>query len=394
MRNLTQVRRRSVEELKPLISEDRHAALNLAQQICSEAREFGLGLRDYLTLAIDVNASENAARYLTKDGQMTGYEAALSYLNLPVRDDLSSGVVLDAASDTFQTYPGTRMMFPEVVDDVVQWKYRQPMFENTSALVAQSRTINGVEMITTLVDDKEDDYKGTAAVAELGRVPVRTIRTTQQSVGIFKHGSGLRYSYEFARRARIDLLTPYQNRMVREAEMSKVLLATSILVNGDGVAPAATEVNQSTYDSSATSGTLSRKALLAWFIARAKAGVPIDTVVGNWDAYVQWLMLFAMPVANTQGLTEGELLARTGFQIGGVPLLNGTVNFALSSGVSNNKLVGYSKGDTLEELIEAGSDISESERSITNQSISFVKTVNAGYRLAFPDTRSVLNFGA
>ena len=68
--------------------------------------------------------------------------------------------------------------------------------------------------------------------------------------------------------------------------------------------------------------------------------------------------------------------------------------FVLSSSAPANKLIGYTRGETLEELVEANSMIEESERAIQNQSITFVRTENTGYKLAFGDTRSIYNFGA
>lgn len=389
--SLTKVVRRGVDTLRVLLTEDEAVSKAEAGKLIREAKNFGLNLRDYLTLAIDPTISENPERYRDATGTLTGYEAALSFLNLPVRDDFAQGVVLDAASDTFQTYAGTRALFPEVVDDMVRWKYRQEQLESVIPMVSQSRTINGTEMISTVVDDKQDDYQGVRAVSELGRIPVRTIRTSQTTVGIFKHGGGLRYSYEFSRRARLDLMTPYHVRMMRETEISKVALATGLLINGDGVNPAAPVVLQSAMDSTATSGKISRRGLVRWLIARAKVGTPIDTVVGNWDAYLEWLELFAAPVVGT-GITNAEIASNQGFQLGGIPLLRGVANFVLSSGAADGTLIGLSRGDTMEELIEAGSDIEESERSIQNQSVTVVKTTNAGYKINFPDTRSIYNF--
>lgn len=390
-RPLTQVTRRGVQTLSGLRSERQSDSIAAAQNLIGEAKEFGLNLRDFLTLAIDVPGSDHPERFRDDTGYLSGYEAALVELGLPVADDFERGIVLDAASDTFQTFPGTRAMFPEVVDDMVRWKYRQQSFENTASIVAQSRTISGVEMITTVVNDKAEDYQTVRAVAETARIPVRTIRTGQTAVAFYKHGGGLRYSYEFQRRARLDLLTPYQNRMARETEMSKVAMATSILINGDTVNGAAPVVTQKSLDANATNGRVSRRALVKWLINRAKAGTPVDTVLGNWDAYLEWLEMFAVPTINATG-TERDVAAAQGFQLGGVPLLQGTVNFALSSEVPDGVLVGFSKGDTLEELVEAGSDIEESERSIQNQVITVVKTENAGYKLAFDDTRSVFDF--
>lgn len=390
---LSQVRRRDVSEILALRSDDTQAGVQAALKLTSEAKSFGLNMRSFLDLALNVRGSATADQYRTADGFLSGYEAALVALNLPVADNFTSGHVLDAASDTFQTYPGTRALFPEVIDDVVQWRYRQEQLENVAAIVSQSRTINGIEMLTTVVNDEADDYQVTSVVAELGRVPVKTIRTGEQAVKFWKHGGGLRISYEFERRARLDMLTPYNVRMQRETERSKVITATHYLINGDGLNPAATVVTQGSLDATATAGKISYKGLLQWLVNRAKAGTPVDTVLGNWDAYVQWLMMFAIPTSN-HSRTDAENLAAAGFQVGGVPLLNGTVNFALSSGVPASQLIGFSKGDTLEELIEAGSNIDESQRAVQNQSISYIRTQNSGYKLAFPDTRQIYNYGA
>lgn len=392
--SLAHIKRVSPEALLAGIRNDSESASREAgQKLISTAKNYGVELRDYLRLAIDPRLSEEKSRY---EG-LNGYEASLMYLGLPVNDDFDSGVTLDLASDTFQTYPGTRAMFPPVIDDMVQWKYRQDQFEQVAPMVASTRTISGVEMITTVVDDAQGDYRAVQVVPELSNIPVRSIRTTEKSVKIWKIGGGYKTSYEFTRRARLDLLTPYANRINRELEMSKVGVATDILINGDGVAPAAGVVNQSSFNGSAngtaTNGLISFKHLLNWFMDRAKAGTPVDTVVGNWDAYLLWLQMFALPSAES-GPTAAQRMAASGFVIGGVPLLSGNVQFVISSTAPANQLIGYSRGDTLEQLIEAGSLISESERSVLNQSVTYVKTETSGFRIVFPDTRAVYNYGA
>ncbi len=391
---LSKLPRRGVQDLAALKSNNESDSANAGKKLLSEAKLYGLGMRDFLNLAINVRASDDADKLYRDDrGYLSGYEASLAYLGLPIQNDFERGIVLEAASDTFQTFPGARAIFPEVVDDVVKWKYRQEAIENTGAIVGSSRTIAGVELISTVVDDKQEDYQTVAAVAELGRFPVKTIRMSEQSVKFYKHGGGYRYSYEFGRRARIDTLVPYVTRMDREKEMSKVRAATAILINGDGVNGAAPVALQKSFVAAATNGKLSYEALLRWFVARARAGTPVDTVVGNWDAYIDWLLMFAIPTSNATR-TDAENLAATGFQIGGVPILKGTVNFALSSSAPATQLIGMSKGDTLEELIESGSNIEETERAITNQSITFTKSENTGYKLAFADTRSIFNYTA
>lgn len=393
---LSQVRRRPVTELLAGLRDPSEAiGLAAASKLVAEAKSFGVNMREFLTLAADVRGSNDNHKYETKDGLLSGYEVALVELGLPVRDDFSNGITLDAAADTFQTFPGSRAMFPEVVDDVLQWKYRQNLFESVDQLVGSSRTINGVELLSNVVDDTQETYENWYQVAELGQVPVKSLRMSDKSVRFYKHGGGIRISYEFARRARLDLLAPYGARRERETQRSKVAHATSILVNGDGLNGAAPVVLQSSYNPdagvNAEAGKLSFRHLLAWFVKRAQAGVPIDTVVGNWDAYIQWLMMFVIKDGN-QGRSDAEKLAASGFQVGGVPILNGIINFVLSSQAPAGKLIGYSKADTLEELKESGSLIEESERAIRNQSITYIRTENAGYRLVYADTRSILDY--
>lgn len=397
--SLAQIQKQSLTAvLGDLKSTDSNKSVQSGQNLLRLAGEEGLSVSDYLTLAIDPRIDEEAARYRTADGGfLTGYEAALSYLNLPVREDLEAGVRLRAANDTFQTHAGTRALFPQVIDDMVRWKYRQFSVENVDTLVSQTRQVPQPEILTTIVDDKQSDYKeAVAAVAEGTPVPMYSIRSTQKTTKFWKFGSGYEVTYEFARRASLDLLTPYAMRVNREVDISKVAIATKILLDGDtnyGPAPVVTQASLTdALTGAAVAGVLNRKHLLKWLVSRAQIGIPIDTVVGNWNTYIQWLMLFTPNIAGDH--SGADELARAGFQIGGVPVLQGMVNFALSSAMPDNLLLGYSKADTLEQTIETGSLIEESQKAILVQKIQYVKTENSGFRLVFGDTRSVLSFAA
>lgn len=385
--------RKPEEVLGGLQASNANESAAAGENLIREAADYGLNLHDYLTLAINPRMSEQPRRY---EG-LTGYESALAFLQLPFRNDFSEGIILQAASESFQRFPGTRAMFPEVIDEMLRWKNRQDTIETVAPLVSQSRTIAGVEMISTVVDDDSKD-RGTFTVSEGGRIPVRTLRTSQTSIGMFKHGSGIELTYEFQRRASLDVLTPYAARIARELEISKVAAATDVLLNGDTVNPAATAANITTYGGVAVDGSnpLSGqyKAICKWLMARAKAGVPIDTIVGNFDIFVELLFMFT-PTLQAQSLMEALTQKAGTPKINlNLPILNGTANFVLSSTMPANKLLGYSKADTLEELVEAGSAISESEKAIRSQKITYVKSEVTGYRIAYGDTRSLLNVAA
>lgn len=397
--SLAQIKKQAPEAvLAKLKSESGTASAEAGQILLQNAQMEGLSVRDYLTLAIDPRLSEENRQYELGDGKfMNGYEATLAYLNLPIRDDLEAGVRLRAANDTFQTHAGTRALFPEVIDDMVRWKYRQFSVENVDALLSQTRQVPQPEILTTVVNDEKADYtEAVAAVAEGAPVPMHSIRSTQITTKFWKFGSGYEVTYEFARRASLDLMTPYAMRVNREIDISKVAVATRVLINGDGNYTGAPVVTQASLTDSitgpATAGVLSRKHLLKWLVSRAQAGIPIDTVVGNWNTYIQWLLMFTPTLSGDH--SAAEELARAGFQIGGVPVLQGMVNFALSSAMPDNQLLGYSRADTLEQTVESGSLIEESKRAILNQKIQYVKTENSGFRLVFGDTRSILSFAA
>lgn len=382
--------------LKDLKSDSKEKSKVAGLELASTAKEYDLPMDDFLRFAVDLNASEEGKKYV--EAGLDGYEAALAYLGLPIKNDYSKKISLAATNETFQTYPGTRVMFPQVIDSVLRWSTNQDYLENVAALVANSRTVNGTEMIS-VVAESDEDAEGTFQVAQGGDIPIRSIKTSEYAVQFYKHGSGYEVTYEFDRRAAIDIMVPYVSRINRRLELSKVALATQILINGDGAHAAAPVVKQSDMYKKVTGSAdgaptnkLDFASLLAWLVDRAGNGAhaPIDTVVGNYDMYLQWLLMFTPTLSNQ---SQVEAMAKVGGPsvTAALPGLFVPIKFALSSAMPAGKLLGMTKAETLEELIEAGSQISESERAVRNQKITYVKTETTGYRLVFGDTRSIYN---
>ena len=394
--NLSQIKRAPLNVvLAGINSEHSDESIRAGVKLVQAAKQYGINVRDYLNLAVDVNASNdptNGKNFRLANGNlMTGYQAAIMDLNLPFKNAFEQGITLQAAADTFSARPGSRALFPEVIDDMLQWNTRQDMFESTAPMVAQTRTITGNELITTAIFDDQGQLN-TSPIAELANIPMQTIKSSEKSVKFFKHGSGIRTSYEFERRVSLDILTPYAARIARNKEISKVKMATSLLINGDGVHEAAEVVPASNYkDWDAAKGLKGNYVALADFLAqRARKGVPVDTIVGNYDMWLELFLMFLPTQPN--GKSTSEILQENGGPRVALAMdfLNG-VNFHISSSAPAGKLICYSKADTLEELIEAGSVLSESETAIKNQSITYVKTENSGYRLVYGDTRVIFD---
>tara|TARA_B100001057_G_scaffold159008_1_gene159564 strand:- start:27187 stop:28392 length:1206 start_codon:yes stop_codon:yes gene_type:complete len=394
--NLSQIKRAPLNVvLAGINSEHSDESIRAGVKLVQAAKQYGINVRDYLNLAVDVRASndaESGKNFRLDNGNfMTGYQAAIVELNLPFKNAFEQGITLQAAADTFSARPGSRALFPEVIDDMLQWNTRQDMFESTAPMVAQTRTITGHELITTAIFDDQGQLN-TSPIAELANIPMQTIKSSEKSVKFFKHGSGIRTSYEFERRVSLDILTPYAARIARNKEISKVKMATSLLINGDGVHEAAEVVAASAYkDWDAAKGLKGNYVALADFLAqRARKGVPVDTIVGNYDMWLELFLMFLPTQPN--GKSTSEILQENGGPRVALAMdfLSG-VNFHISSSAPTGKLICYSKADTLEELIEAGSVLSESETAIKNQSITYVKTENSGYRLVYGDTRVIFD---
>lgn len=355
-------------------------------KLLASARDHGVGVRDYLEYVI------------LPEGDRNGFELALEKLNLPVRNKLSEGMLLQAAGETFQTYSGTRALFPEVIDNIVRWKNRQDQIERLEPMVAGTRTITGNEVIATWVEDDSKD-RSTYSVAEGARIPVRSLRTSQTNVKMNKVGSGYRMTYEFSRRANLDLITPFIARQQRELERAKVAFATTTLINGDGVNGAAVEVDQSSFNTpvgtTATAGQISWRHLTYWLVQMAKAGTPVDTLVMNWDGLFQYMMLFGAPLvqANSVAMTGAEAAEKAGLSLsmGSISLLQ-MVRPVVSSAVPTGKIIGITRDSCIEELVEAGSQINEAATAIENQTYTVYRTENVGIRLLFGDARQVYDF--
>ena len=94
---LAQNRKAPEAILAGLIDKNREVSKQAGVELCAQAREYGISVRDYLKLAIDVKQSAQPERYAGLDG----LEASFAHLGLPVKNDFANGIVLQAAADTF-----------------------------------------------------------------------------------------------------------------------------------------------------------------------------------------------------------------------------------------------------------------------------------------------------
>lgn len=390
--SLANIRKRPVSEIKEsLMDKNIQASRDAGLSLSRESANYGLSIPDFLRLAIDTTATEESIKL--KEKGFDGYDMVKLAMNIPTKNDFSNQIMLAQASDVFATYPGAKALFPYVVDDVLRWSTRIDTLMSPANMVAGSRTINGNEMIRQIISEAESDSTKTFQVSELGRIPRRTVKTSDYAVKFYKHGSAYTFSYEFNRRAQLDVFAPFAARIARELELDKLGTCTRIMLEGDGsVNAAAPEVKQIDYDATANNGKLNYEVFKHHLIQQAKKGVIVTSVAGNYDAYEHFTNMFT-PNAFATNVPEEMARRNMGPNLMGINGLFGTVEFVLNTHVPEGKLLCFNKSETIEELVEAGSRIEEEERSIMNQAITIAKTENTGYSFIFGDTRSVYDFG-
>lgn len=390
MKNIIEIRKRKLDEIcNPLLSESDSEAKFAAEKLSKEAAEYGLPLDKFLDLAVDLSEGEEKAAYKNGDG-LSGFEQVMFKMNLPMRNNYKDQVVLAQASDTFATKPGSHILFPYAIDNVLRWNNNLEMNERVSDLISGSRTSNGNELVRIVAEDDAEARK-THRVGEGARIPVRKVSYSQKAVTFYKHGSGIEYTYEYNRRASIDLITPFAARVARDLEISKIKACTDIMINGDGVNAAATPLTQSSIDSQAQSGKLSYDGLLGALAIAIKAHHPIDTIAGDIDAYLQFAKLFGTAAVSSAYQVDQQA-AKGGPQFMALRNIFTPVNFVLDSAVPSGKLLMFNRPDTIEEIVEANSQIQEEEKSARSQIITYFRTENTGYSIIYPDCRYVYTY--
>jgi hypothetical protein len=382
------IQKRKLEDIvNGLLSDSATESVMAGERLAKDAKEANMSLDKFLDYAVDL--SEGEASDLHAKG-LSGYEMVNLKMGLPTKNDPRNQVSLAQASETFATKPGSRVLFPYTVDNVLRWNSRMDTMERVEDLIASSRTITGNELVRTVLEDTAEDRK-TFRVSEGARIPVRRVKLSNTAVDIFKHASGIEFTYEFERRASLDVITPFAARVERDLQLSKIGSATNIIISGDGVNAAAATLDQATLDPQATDGKISYDGILAACAIAAKNHTPIDTIAGDIDAYMQLVKLFGTPA--TSSAFAADQMAQKGapqfLQLSNIFL---PIRFVLNSAVPAGKLLMFNRADTLEEIVESGSRIQEEERAVRSQVITYVKSENTGYGLVYGDTRWVYTY--
>lgn len=269
-------------------------------------------------------------------------------------------------------------LFPPAVLPELRFIEIQPTM--LPELLARTRTVAAETFYAEYLND-------TAATAEArmyrveqkAELPIITFDTSSHLVRNYKYGRRIQQTYEQMRRMSMDMVSWAIMYVAARNARDKEDAALYTIINGDGNAStAATSVNGSTYD---TGGALTLKMWLNWRFAQFVRPYKLTTVVANPAAIVKLMLLSAgtaniAPAFYLQTSESGAVdITETRTTLEGIRMVDNTA-------MVNDNYVGIDKNAACEMVLEANSDIVETDRVISRQYTEIALSENVGFSIA------------
>lgn len=299
---------------------------------------------------------------------------------------------------------GQRAVFLNSDGTAGSWErpYADAMGARPSQRIAPAIPLSELVSMTTPIDS--DSYRSyylaydAAAlrrfrVGESADIPLAKLTGSENNIRLKKYGRGIQASYEDLRRMRVDKLAFFIQWLAVQSEIDKVAAALDVLVNGDGNSNTVpTTHNLTTLDSNAVAGTLSLK---GWLNYKMQFENPYTVTT----ALMQSAVALQLALLNT-GSANIPLVTVPGGQGGlgtGLTPINqfaDTVRYGWTNDAPALKVVGFDNRFALERVTEIGSEISEMERFITNQTQVMTMTEVEGFAVIDGKATRILDVNA
>ncbi len=291
--------------------------------------------------------------------------------------------------------PASSILFPEFISRVARMSLLANQDYDVNNLLASTRVINGTTFKELWIDmtpgqgsEQPDDEKyEMGRVGEFGTFPRVQIAWAETAKSVYKRGVQIDLSYEFQRESTMDILSIVISRIMLSQSHSLFKKALDMAFNGAPV------VETASLDAASTGGKLTYEAWLKW---TASFGVySPDTYYMSLDTAVKVIMMDKPdidPVALMASLNRGPV--SQSIQVARGLWKNVTIFPMTDGSMPDDYILTFDKQYTLERIIQAGTDIQESERVITQQFDSVVISIADEISLIFDDSRFVLHFTA
>lgn len=230
-------------------------------------------------------------------------------------------------------------------------------------------------------------------VGETSDIPIAKLTGAERTIRLKKYGRGIQASYEDLRRMRVDKLAFYIQWMALQSEIDKVAAALDVLVNGDGNSGTApTTHNLTAMDTAATAGTLTLK---GWLNFKMQFANPYAvTTALMTSATALQLALLNAGSANIPLVTIPGGAGALGTSLTPINQFADSVRYGWTSDAPALTIVAFDNRFALERVTEIGSEISEMERYITNQTQIMTMTEVEGYASVDQASVRLLNVNA
>ncbi len=255
-----------------------------------------------------------------------------------------------------------------------------------NSLIALETAIEGDAYRSVFLNEPSAAEIRLARVEEAAEIPKGTLAVSAETMRLLKYGRAIEFPYELARRARMDKVGFFVERMALQAENDKISqVIDTLITGGESPSKAATVFNHSALDAGTT---LTVRGYLAY---KLKFPNPyrIDTILAQEGAILN-LQMLVMPTANPM-LTQ--VAPANGF--GSITPINtelsDAVSFGVHADVPTGRYLGFDSRFAIERVSEIGSNISETDRFITRQTQVLTFTEIEGYGVIDANAARILN---
>lgn len=347
---------------------------------------------------------------------LTAFERQLQLNGIIVQSKPELGLFSSPGEYFFQSdRPGSAILFPVLLQKTALWT-KLKGFVDINRIVATTRTISGTTAYSVLSIDDSAITGGQLTggitqpmahgrrfrVDQRGNFPSVNIAWSEKTNAVTKHGVQLNWTYEFVRRASIELMQTVVARIMLQDQLELFNEAVSIVINGDGTAnpPCAVKTLKKTA-AGATANQIVTNATAAgeltyetWlkYIGNTRP-YTYDAIFGNLSTLVKFVTM-SRPTMDPAAIITNLLEAKSqGTAKLDTPLFPNVTLF-LAENMPDDKVLGIDTAFAIERIIELGSDLKEVERVIQNQTEAMVISISDNVSKIFNEAASVLDFSA
>ena len=344
----------------------------------------------------------------TQEGQkLDAFERQLQRFGIVTKSDAANGIfatTIDGflhASDgmkfenqPLQRDPASTILFPEYISKVARVGLLKDTDYDMNQIIGSTRIIQG----TTFKDfwiDQTPGQQGSVDTAkyamgrttEFGTFPRVKIGWQETAKSLYKRGVQIDMSYEFQREATMDILNMVIDRIMMSQRIDLFKKAMSIAYNGT------TAVESDSLDASATGGVLTYEAWLKWTASFAPYAP--DTYYMHINTAIKVIMMDKPnidPVSVMASLEQGPITQN--IQVARGVWKNVTIWPFSDDTIPEEYILTLDKRYALERIVQAGTDLQETEKIITQQFDSVVISIADEMSKVFTDSIFILHITA